>query len=154
MSGSKPDYPAPEPEPSRPGTETRVKARGEAEKTLPPSNPSHPKRRALLLVEGDGDSVPPPPSPEDDDPTLQGYDAVLTDAEKQLLEDALYGEPAEVAKALAAQDLVDETQTPTLLFAHAAAADRIIVDSYESEFGPPLRIADAFAFTQNAWTMA
>jgi eukaryotic-like serine/threonine-protein kinase len=78
MSGSKPDYPAPEAEPSRPGTETRVKAKSEAEKTLPPSNPSHPKRRALLLVEG-GDSEPPPPSPEDEDPTLQGYDAVLTD---------------------------------------------------------------------------
>jgi serine/threonine-protein kinase len=71
MSGSKPESPAPQPEPSRPGTETRVRARTDAEKTLPPSNPTPAKRRALLLVEGDEDEHP-------------GYDAVLTDADLEL----------------------------------------------------------------------
>ncbi len=66
MNGEKPSSPAHDVEPSRPGTETRVRPRTESEKTLPPSNPTPAKRRALLLVEG-----------ADDD--RQSYDAVLTD---------------------------------------------------------------------------
>lgn len=78
MSGSKPNYPAPEgvtegdAEPDRSiqsGTETRVRPRTESEKTLPPSGPAPAKRRALLLVEGA------------DDEERQSYDAVLTDAD-------------------------------------------------------------------------
>jgi serine/threonine-protein kinase len=67
MSGEKPSSPVHEEGPSRPGTETRVRPRGESEKTLPPSNPTPAKRRALLLVEGA------------DDEERQSYDAVLTD---------------------------------------------------------------------------
>ena len=66
MSGEKPSSPAHEAERSRPGTETRVRPRTESEKTLPPSNPTPAKRRALLLVEG-----------ADED--RQSYDAVLTE---------------------------------------------------------------------------
>lgn len=76
MSGSKPNYPAPEgdtegaPEGERlvqSGTETRVRPRTESEKTLPPSGPAPARRRALLLVEGA------------DDEERQSFDAVLTD---------------------------------------------------------------------------
>ena len=66
MSGEKPSSPAHEAERSRPGTETRVRPRTESEKTLPPSNPTPAKRRALLLVEG-----------ADED--RESYDAVLTE---------------------------------------------------------------------------
>jgi serine/threonine protein kinase len=66
MSGSKPNSPAPE-EPSRSGTETRVRQRTDSEKTLPPSGPAPAKRRALLLVEGA------------DEEERQSYDAVLTE---------------------------------------------------------------------------
>jgi eukaryotic-like serine/threonine-protein kinase len=66
MTGSKPNYPAPE-EPSRSGTETRVRQRADSEKTLPPEGPTPAKRRALLLVEGA------------DDEDRQSYDAVLTE---------------------------------------------------------------------------
>ncbi len=66
MTGEKPSSPAHDVEPSRSGTETRVRPRTESEKTLPPSNPTPAKRRALLLVEG-----------ADDD--RESYDAVLTD---------------------------------------------------------------------------
>jgi serine/threonine-protein kinase len=69
MSGSKPNYPAPEGEPVQSGTETRVRPRTESEKTLPPSGPAPAKRRALLLVEGA------------DEEERQSYDAVLTDAD-------------------------------------------------------------------------
>jgi serine/threonine-protein kinase len=69
MSGSKPSSPVPD-EPSRPTTETHLRARSEAEKTLPPSAPGPAKRRALLLVEGD----------EEVDEGA-GFDAVLTDAD-------------------------------------------------------------------------
>jgi eukaryotic-like serine/threonine-protein kinase len=76
MSGSKPNYPAPEGAPevdlqgersAHSGTETRVRPRTESEKTLPPSGPSPARRRALLLVEGA------------DDEERQSFDAVLTD---------------------------------------------------------------------------
>ena len=67
MSGEKPSSPAHEPEQPRPGTETHVRPRSESEKTLPPSNPTPAKRRALLLVEGADDR--------------ESYDAVLTDAD-------------------------------------------------------------------------
>lgn len=67
MMGEKPSSPAHETEPSRPSTETRVRPRSESEKTLPPSNPTPAKRRALLLVEGA------------DDEQRGNYDAVLTD---------------------------------------------------------------------------
>jgi serine/threonine protein kinase len=72
MSGSKPNYPAPESSSESldgvvaSGTETRVRPRTE-EKTLPPSAPSPAKRRALLLVDGA------------DEEERQGFDAVLTD---------------------------------------------------------------------------
>jgi eukaryotic-like serine/threonine-protein kinase len=79
MSGEKPSSPAPEAEPARSGTETRVRPRSESEKTLPPSNPTPAKRRALLLVEGA------------DDEERQSYDAVLTD-------DDLEGEHATLTK--------------------------------------------------------
>ena len=69
MMGEKPSSPAHETEPSRPGTETRVRPRSESEKTLPPSNPTPAKRRALLLVEGA------------EDEERGNYDAVLTDAD-------------------------------------------------------------------------
>jgi eukaryotic-like serine/threonine-protein kinase len=78
MSGEKPSSPVHDIEPSRPGTETRVRPRTESEKTLPPSNPTPAKRRALLLVEG-----------ADDD--RESYDAVLTD-------DDLEGEHATLTK--------------------------------------------------------
>jgi serine/threonine-protein kinase len=79
MSGSKPNSPAPEgvevaldstPDGERvvqSGTETRMRPRSEAEKTLPPSGPSPAKRRALLLVDGA------------DEEDRQSFDAVLTD---------------------------------------------------------------------------
>ncbi len=67
MSVEKPSSPVQDTEPSRSGTETRVRPRAESEKTLPPSNPTPAKRRALLLVEGA------------DDEERQSYDAVLTD---------------------------------------------------------------------------
>jgi serine/threonine-protein kinase len=76
MSGSKPNYPAPDGASEsalegerlvQSGTETRVRPRTEAEKTLPPSGPSPAKRRALLLVEGA------------DEEERQSFDAVLTD---------------------------------------------------------------------------
>ena len=67
MSGEKPSSPVHEEGPLRPGTETRVRPRSESEKTLPPSNPTPARRRALLLVEGA------------DDEERQSYDAVLTD---------------------------------------------------------------------------
>jgi serine/threonine protein kinase len=67
MSGEKPSSPVHDEGPSRPGTETRVKPRSDAEKTLPPSNPTPAKRRALLLVEAA------------DEEERQSYDAVLTD---------------------------------------------------------------------------
>ena len=73
MSGSKPNYPAPEAEPSRPSTETHLRAKSEAEKTLPPSAPTPAKRRALLLVDGD-----------DEVDEGKGYDAVLTDDDLEL----------------------------------------------------------------------
>jgi eukaryotic-like serine/threonine-protein kinase len=79
MSGEKPSSPANEAEPLRPGTETRVRPRSESEKTLPPSNPTPAKRRALLLVEGA------------DEEERQSYDAVLT-------EDDLEGEHATLTK--------------------------------------------------------
>jgi serine/threonine-protein kinase len=69
MMGEKPSSPAHESEPARPGTETRVRPRSESEKTLPPSNPTPAKRRALLLVEGG------------EDEERGNYDAVLTDAD-------------------------------------------------------------------------
>ena len=68
MSGEKPSSPAHEAERSRPGTETRVRPRTDSEKTLPPSNPTPAKRRALLLVDG-----------ADED--RESYDAVLTEAD-------------------------------------------------------------------------
>jgi eukaryotic-like serine/threonine-protein kinase len=71
MSGEKPSSPVQDEGPSRPGTETRVRPRTESEKTLPPSNPTPAKRRALLLVEGA------------DDEERQSYDAVLTDDDLQ-----------------------------------------------------------------------
>jgi eukaryotic-like serine/threonine-protein kinase len=71
MSGEKPSSPVQDEGPSRPGTETRVRPRTESEKTLPPSNPTPAKRRALLLVEGA------------DDEERQSYDAVLTDEDLQ-----------------------------------------------------------------------
>jgi serine/threonine protein kinase len=67
MSGEKPSSPVQDEGPTRPGTETRVRPRSDAEKTLPPSNPTPAKRRALLLVD---------PSEDED---RQSYDAVLTD---------------------------------------------------------------------------
>jgi eukaryotic-like serine/threonine-protein kinase len=67
MSGEKPSSPVQDEGPTRPGTETRVRPRSEAEKTLPPSDPTPAKRRALLLVE----------AAEDEE--RQSYDAVLTD---------------------------------------------------------------------------
>ena len=72
MSGSKPNYPAPEGDPGKSGTETRVRPRTESEKTLPPSGPAPAKRRALLLVEG-----------ADEEERLS-YDAVLTDADLEV----------------------------------------------------------------------
>jgi serine/threonine-protein kinase len=72
MSGSKPNYPAPEGEPGKAGTETRVRPRTESEKTLPPSGPAPAKRRALLLVEGA------------DEEERQSYDAVLTEADLEV----------------------------------------------------------------------
>ena len=67
MTGEKPSSPVNDEEPTRSGTETRVRARTESEKTLPPSGPTPAKRRALLLVEAA------------DDEERQSYDAVLTD---------------------------------------------------------------------------
>jgi serine/threonine protein kinase len=67
MSGEKPSSPVHEAEPSRPGTETRVRPRSDSEKTLPPNEPTPAKRRALLLVDNA------------DDEERQSYDAVLTD---------------------------------------------------------------------------
>jgi len=67
MSGERPSSPAHDEEPTRPATETRVRPRSEAEKTLPPSDPTPAKRRALLLVDAA------------DDEERQSYDAVLTD---------------------------------------------------------------------------
>jgi serine/threonine protein kinase len=67
MSGEKPSSPVHEEAPARPGTETRVRPRTEAERTLAPRTPTPAKRRALLLVEGV------------DDEERQSYDAVLTD---------------------------------------------------------------------------
>jgi serine/threonine-protein kinase len=66
MSGEKPSSPVHEEGLARPGTETRVRPRTESEKTLPPSNPTPAKRRALLLVDGA-------------DEERQSYDAVLTE---------------------------------------------------------------------------
>jgi len=74
MSSSKPNYPAPDADTARPATETRVRARTDAEKTLPPSDPTPAKRRALLLVDGDCDG-------DDGDAARDGYDAVLTEAD-------------------------------------------------------------------------
>ena len=72
MSGEKPSSPAHDDGPSRPGTETRVRPRSDAEKTLAPSNPTPAKRRALLLVDGA------------DDEERQSYDAVLTDDDLEI----------------------------------------------------------------------
>jgi len=67
MSGEKPSSPVNDEEPTRSGTETRVRPRTESEKTLPPSGPTPAKRRALLLVDGA------------DEEERHSYDAVLTD---------------------------------------------------------------------------
>jgi eukaryotic-like serine/threonine-protein kinase len=87
MSGSKPNYPAPEGDPPvQSGTETRVRPRSESEKTLPPSGPSPAKRRALLLVEGA------------DEDERQSFDAELTD-------DDLTGEHATLQKLESSPEL-------------------------------------------------
>jgi len=72
MSGEKPSSPIHEQGPSRPGTETRVRPRTDAEGTLPPSNPAPAKRRALLLVDGV------------DEEEGKSFDAVLTDEDLEL----------------------------------------------------------------------
>jgi eukaryotic-like serine/threonine-protein kinase len=69
MNGERPSSPVHELEPSRLGTETRVRSRSDSEKTLPPEAPAPAKRRALLLVEGA------------DDEERRSFDAVLTEAD-------------------------------------------------------------------------
>jgi eukaryotic-like serine/threonine-protein kinase len=69
MNGERPSSPVHDAEPSRPGTETRVRARPEGEKTLAPAAPAPAKRRALLLVDGA------------DEELLTGEEAPLTEAD-------------------------------------------------------------------------
>jgi hypothetical protein len=72
-------------------------------------------------------------------------DKELTDSDKQLLEDALYGEP---------QGRQDDSQAAALLFAQTEVVDSVVVDSYEAELNSPVdQIVGAFGVAPNAWSM-
>jgi hypothetical protein len=72
-------------------------------------------------------------------------DAALTDADKQLLEDALFGEP---------QVRQDASQAATMLFAHTEAVDHVAVDSYKADLHPPMQwAADACVVATSSWAM-
>jgi serine/threonine-protein kinase len=71
MSASKPDYPVPEADLTRPASETIVRPRHDSEKTLPPDGPAPAKKRALLLVDGE----------DEDEEQTAVFAGVLTDAD-------------------------------------------------------------------------